>query len=241
MDRKSLGLLGALLAAVAALRPGPPAAAQPPKPQPPFNAPAAVTASQNCVSDASDPDGPWKALCRYFGPPETSNDPKAHAGRWSCVPGNGPVTFLIAAVPDPEITNLALYFDRVLESLMWAIGDTGYTFEQYWLPWSNRPAMPLTTLSDWNCQRKNLEQRSEQPGVLVFRLGVPPEHCQTVRHASKRDSLGRSQLFGVLAPFGGRTEPVLRCKPNSENQRGVGRGNQRKRHSALSKFPGRSS
>jgi hypothetical protein len=87
---------------------------------------------------------------------------------------------LIAAVPDPEITNLALYFDRVLESLMWAIGDTGYTFEQYWLPWSNRPAMPLTTLSDWNCQRKNLEQRSEQPGVLVFRRGDSAKRSEAV-------------------------------------------------------------
>jgi hypothetical protein len=176
MDRKSFGILGALLAVVAALRTGLPIEPHSQTPvQPVVNPIATAPATPTCAEDNKVAAGPWKAVCRYFGHHAT-----ASAGPWSCVPDKTPIAFLIASVPDPKTTNLSLYFDRIVESLMWAVGDTGYTFDQYWLPWDNRPELPLLTLSDWHCRRAELEQHEEQPGVLVFRRRATAKRTEQV-------------------------------------------------------------
>src|SRR5438128_11146739 len=50
----------------------------------------------------------------------------------------GKIHWLVATVADPVQTNLALYFDRSVEALVWAAGDVGYTFQTYWVPWPRR-------------------------------------------------------------------------------------------------------
>src|SRR5581483_3087568 len=91
-------------------------------------------------------------LCKQLGEPGES-----------CFPGQKKtIRFLIATVPDPKQTSLGLYFDRSLEALIWAVGDVGYSFEGYWLPWqpgdeNNGPAAGET----------------DQPGFLLFRGSMP--------------------------------------------------------------------
>lgn len=58
---------------------------------------------------------------------------------------------LIATIPDPKLTRMALHFDRWMESLHRAAEASKYTFERNWMPWAS--AQP-----DY-----------ERPGVLIFR------------------------------------------------------------------------
>ena len=104
----------------------------------------------------------------------------------SCLPGltsGRRIHSLIATVADPKRTNLALYFDRSVESLIWAFGDIGYAFQSYWLPWDTgefKRAEAPTELS-----RDAKEQPGEQvkapgatqdePGFLLFRGSLPDE------------------------------------------------------------------
>jgi len=103
-----------------------------------------------------------RAICEQFG--AASDDKKQRCGV-----SNANFTFLIATVPDPETTHLAIYFDRALESLTAAAGDVGYTFDRYWLPWSVEPEQSLTLLDDQEQRREEQRKKSQQPGVLVFR------------------------------------------------------------------------
>ncbi len=68
------------------------------------------------------------------------------------------VRFLTATVADPKGTNLGLYFDRSVEALIWAVGDVGYSFRSYWMPW------PTEKQSDGAAPVV-----SGQPGFLLFR------------------------------------------------------------------------
>lgn len=197
MNRRSVGVLGGLLATVAAVRTSTSTAAQPPKSDQHHEKFVSGAASPPvCSSDTDGRNGPWKACCRYFGSEKPASGSSEH---WSCVPKNTPVAFLIASVPDPKTTNLSLYFDRIVESLMWAVGDCGYSFEQYWLPWDNLPEMPLETLSDWNCRRAGLEKLADQPGILVFRRRPTARRTEPVLVA----------FLVPETPTGGISKPAL--------------------------------
>ena len=60
---------------------------------------------------------------------------------------------LIATTPDPQLTRLALHFDRWVESLQRAAEASGYVFERQWIPWRSKQA-------EYN-----------DPGLLQFRSG----------------------------------------------------------------------
>jgi hypothetical protein len=169
MDRKNMGLLGAMVAAVALMRTGEsPSPPVPPATRTALAAGAVATTAQGCPSDG---DGPWKAAQAYFGLRNPDPDGECTVqlnGAFSCVPANANIKFLVATVPDPDATHLALYFDRNVESLLWAASDSAYSFERYWLPWKTEPAKELFLLQDQQCQQKLSDARAAQPGLLVF-------------------------------------------------------------------------
>jgi len=89
---------------------------------------------------------------------------------------------LIATVPDPYRTDLRLLFDRSLDSILWAVADSGYSLESRWLPWaatapdtvsltlapapSPAPAAPQKlTLS----LSQSGDRPKDKPGILLFR------------------------------------------------------------------------
>lgn len=178
MDRKSLGIVGVLLALSTASR-----TLNPASPHPTQESAAQVAqsnagllgqaAAAGTAACPQSDDGPWNAACNYFAlaMPEgwkTANFATLKARRWSCVPHDAKIEFLIATVPDPQTTHLALYFDRTVESLAWALGDAGYVFRNSWLPWTAPPEKGLSGLSDRDCQRVRTERRRDLPGLLVF-------------------------------------------------------------------------
>jgi hypothetical protein len=173
VDQKSLGFLGVVVAATALMRVGGSDVPQrTPEGRVAHVAPApASPAGLGCRSDP-DPDGPWKAAQAYFElryPVAATNSCKPDgSGRFPCVPRDSSIRFLIASVPDPDATHLALYFDRSVESMLWAAADAGYSFERYWLPWNTEPLKDLFLLQDQECQRKDSETRHTLPGLLVF-------------------------------------------------------------------------
>jgi len=78
-------------------------------------------------------------------------------------------TNVIAIFPDPVHTQLALFFDRGIESLQIAAQKQGYEFERAILPWDRRqhPESPdLTIRSKTDDARL---EREANPGLLIFR------------------------------------------------------------------------
>jgi hypothetical protein len=59
--------------------------------------------------------------------------------RWGFPAEAGPanVTAIIAIVPDPVHTHLALAFDRTVDAILQAATDNNYVSSYYWLPWKN--------------------------------------------------------------------------------------------------------
>jgi hypothetical protein len=145
------------------------------------------------VSD-SKPEGPWLASCKYWAavrgtdsaskakkPLSSASCPIESAGddkRWGVpldVGGMQPeIHAIIAAVPDPVHTHLALDFDRDIDALVQAAGDNGYVPSYYWLPWQSPTAAPAEEL----IRRETADQdpvRERQPGLIVFKH-VPVEN-----------------------------------------------------------------
>jgi hypothetical protein len=78
--------------------------------------------------------------------------------------------FVIATLPDPIHTHLALMFDRMAEVIQQAAQDEGYSYEASWLPWDNKDETYLRLKDeDQASYRKDLLE--DQPGILVFRSG----------------------------------------------------------------------
>jgi len=83
--------------------------------------------------------------------------------------------YLIATLADPVHTNLELYFDRGIEAIMRAAGESGYDFDRYWLPWSSE-ALPEEPNCYWRGLRdQTTEEKEQMPGLLLFRKPKPPE------------------------------------------------------------------
>lgn len=80
--------------------------------------------------------------------------------------------FVVATLPDPIHTHLALIFDRLAQVIQEAAQDESYSYEASWLPWEDKE-QSYTTLTDEDRagDRKDLIER--QPGILLFRRNPP--------------------------------------------------------------------
>jgi hypothetical protein len=117
-------------------------------------------------------EGPWKTAAKVFASsssPNTSCAAAEHGPSWSCVREPDKIQFLIAAVANPHRTHLALYTDRALESIMWAIGDAGYTLQEQWLPWSDPSLSTPLTILEQQCRTRVRDAREAEPGLMIFR------------------------------------------------------------------------
>jgi hypothetical protein len=82
---------------------------------------------------------------------------------------NPQIRVIIAAVPDPVHTHLALEFDRSVDALVQAAGDNGYVPSYYWLPWKiHGGALNAETLASMVGSEKN-SVKERQPGLIVFK------------------------------------------------------------------------
>jgi hypothetical protein len=111
---------------------------------------------------------------------------------------------VIAVVPDPIHSHLALEFDRTIDSLMQAAADHRYLASNYWLPWR-----PPTTAgsSESSADQSNESKSQEQPGLIVLKFSPP---------APERNS-GQTSYYSVIylflvgeSPATGMNGPQLR-------------------------------
>jgi hypothetical protein len=129
-----------------------------------------------CSSSASTSDmkveNPSDVLCRHFCGPTGCNITSLKAKK---------IRTLIATVPDPYRTDLRLQFDRSLDSILWAVADSGYSLESRWLPWAASASDTVSlTLSPEASSTTSGKQESlslgksndrpkDEPGILLFR------------------------------------------------------------------------
>jgi len=86
-----------------------------------------------------------------------------------CIPDDVIVQPMVAVVPDPVHTHMALLYDRSVEAIQLAADTKGYVIDRYWLPWS---ATAQPEWSDYDSRHKALQEEKEkqqQPGLLLFR------------------------------------------------------------------------
>ena len=91
--------------------------------------------------------------------------------KWG-IPNDGRISVetLIATVPDPVHTHLAMVFDRTIDDLLQAAGDNEYTSSNYWLPWKREPTS-LNEAVQWGADTEpgHDPERERQPGLVVLR------------------------------------------------------------------------
>ena len=82
---------------------------------------------------------------------------------------------MIAIVPDPVQTHLAVRFDRAIDAIELAAESMQYVLDRYWLPWD------LDSKTDYEPFKKAKKERDEketEPGLLMFRWNSEPKDTQ---------------------------------------------------------------
>ena len=154
--------------------------------------PLALTLAAVLLAAPNQPpgdDGPCEAIDRFALarlelPGGSLQDLKTQVHFTCSLPKNVDLNFLIATVPDPIETHLALWFDRAVESIINAAGSVGFRFQEAWIPWN---AALVGEESDIDKRREmevERKRREKEPGVLLFRNSVPcsmtaPKGCQS--------------------------------------------------------------
>jgi hypothetical protein len=77
-----------------------------------------------------------------------------------------PLQYLIATVPDPIGSHLALQFDRNVVAIERSAAANSFGFERSWFPWSE---IAKAAGSKDASEAKFKQQLSDQPGILIFR------------------------------------------------------------------------
>src|SRR5215831_9058049 len=91
-------------------------------------------------------------------------------GKDRCLPGASGlpsnVRFVIATVPSPVSTHLALMFDRAIDTIQQAAEDENYSYDSSWFPW-NEVAKEYSSFDDQQQAEKEEQEQEEQPGLVV--------------------------------------------------------------------------
>jgi hypothetical protein len=88
------------------------------------------------------------------------------------LPASAKVDSILATVPDPLHSRLALFTDGSLDAIEATVGAAGWVFAAQWIPWRDPIDEGAKDPSARRKQRYFARQQEEQPGVLVFRRVV---------------------------------------------------------------------
>ncbi len=111
---------------------------------------------------------------------------------------------LIATVPDPVHSHLALEFDRSIDSLMQAAGDNRYLGTNYWLPWKSRGAGTSSEAASTAAETEEDLAREQQPGLIILKYGPkanePNAASASYHHVVYLFLVGESPSLGINGP-----------------------------------------
>ncbi len=152
-------------------------------------------AEQPAAETATPYEGPWLATRHFFAPYASLSssvrvDLKNPADILGCL-GDAPclaqlrqlfgvrdddrVECLLATVPDPYHTRLALFTDDAIDGIWKGAGATGWQFSTQWLPWNDTADSKEGDPAARAKQREEIREQEAQPGVLVFRRAEQQE------------------------------------------------------------------
>jgi hypothetical protein len=88
--------------------------------------------------------------------------------RWG-FPDGANVTAIIATVPDPVHTHLALAFDRTVDAILQAAQDNNYVGTYHWLPWKTRGSGLKLEEPAGDLEPGHDPERERQPGLMILK------------------------------------------------------------------------
>jgi hypothetical protein len=82
---------------------------------------------------------------------------------------------VIALLPDPVHTNLALFFDRQIDALQQGAQDNGWVFDEAKMPWDNKDHPESSDLRLRKLAEASQNRVEQQPGFLIFHHAPNPD------------------------------------------------------------------
>jgi len=147
-------------------------------------------AGENGAGAGEPLEGPWLASQAYFHVPGSLKGPSGqdpliqqlltatgHPDRGelgkllglSGVTGLPRMWTVVATVPDPLHTRMALYLDGQIGAIEHSLQSARWEFAGQWLPWGDHPDAGNTAIEERRRQRWLQRQQDEMPGLLIFR------------------------------------------------------------------------
>lgn len=112
-----------------------------------------------------------ETLCGFL-EPYGGSTPQEAAEQLCTNPPEGKVDAMIAILPDPVHTHLALRFDRAVDDLQNTAQQLGWLFHRAWLPWPEAQTDNKTLrFQQREVDGAMLKMQEQQPGLLLFRRG----------------------------------------------------------------------
>jgi len=133
---------------------------------------ATLHQSGNTVKTPTSPEGVCGPGSDGWGIPQATDPP--HAPEISTV---------VATIPDPIHSHLALDFDRSVDAILLAAADNGYLSSYYWLPWRSH-VNTLSASESVSSPSPNGEEdstRERQPGLIILRYSPNASEWQNNR------------------------------------------------------------
>ena len=84
-------------------------------------------------------------------------------------PGQHSFEVMLAVLPDPVHTHLALRFDRSVDAIQNSLQDLGWTFDSAWMPWEQREHEETGAFGERVTTEKAKNEFEYVPGVMLFR------------------------------------------------------------------------
>jgi hypothetical protein len=128
----------------------------------------------------------FQQYCQQGNDGSQETDKDADVDRQACELRS--TNFVIAIVPDPVHTHLALYFDRTIDTIEEALQDDGYIFYRAIVPWDHEPH-PQSDDYKLRLNAKQYQEGKEQlPGIMLFSAtgdAIPNQHENNSEDKSK--------------------------------------------------------
>jgi hypothetical protein len=93
------------------------------------------------------------------------------AKRWGLPENADPINLMaiIATVPDPVHTHMAMEFDRAVDAILQAASDNGYVSSYFWLPWK-RPLGTFKAAAASDDREPGYDpKREREPGLVILK------------------------------------------------------------------------
>ena len=101
---------------------------------------------------------------------------------WGIPQGPEPeISSIVATIPDPIHSHLALDFDRSVDAILLAAADNGYLSSYYWLPWRSHVNSLSTNESACSPipQKDEDNTREREPGLIILRYSPDVSEWET--------------------------------------------------------------